>query len=84
MSSRLQGTTLADMRQQIDNMTHHESLDLDEHGRNLLRAAVTEMGIDAATRETVIRVARTIANLDGCEIIEAPYICEAVNYRILR
>jgi len=84
MSSRLQGTTLAEMRGQIDNMAQFTSLELDEPSRNLLQAAVTEMGIDAATRESVIRVARTIANLDGRENIEAPHICEAVNYRMLR
>jgi predicted ATPase with chaperone activity len=84
MSSRLLGTTLAEMRQQIDSMTHHESLELDEHGRTLLKAAVSDLGLDAATRETVLRVARTIANLDGCENIEAPHVCEAINYRMLR
>ncbi len=84
MSSRLRGTTLADMRQQIENMTQFSSLELDEHCRNLLRAGVAEMGIDAATRESILRVARTIANLDGRENIEATHICEAINYRILR
>ena len=43
-----------------------------------------EMGLDAAARESVLRVAHTIANLDGRENIEAPHICEAVNYRMLR
>jgi len=82
MSSRLPGTTLADMRQQIDNMAQHESLDLDEHSRNLLKAAVSELGIDATARGVIVRVARTIANLDGREDIEASHFCEAVNYRM--
>jgi len=84
LSSRLQGTTLADMQQQIDNMAQYESLDLDEHGCNLLKAAVAEMGIDAAAREGIIRVARTIANLDNSEQIEPCHLCEAINYRTLR
>jgi predicted ATPase with chaperone activity len=84
LSSKLPGTTLADMRQQIDNMAQYDSLELDEHSGNLLRAAVTELGIDAAARESIIRVARTIANLDGRENVEAPHICEAINYRMLR
>jgi predicted ATPase with chaperone activity len=84
LSSRLPGTTLAEMRGQIANMAQFTSLELDEHCRNLLRAAVAELGIDAATRESIIRVARTIANLDGRENIEAPHICEAINYRMFR
>ncbi len=81
LSGKLPGTMLADMREQIDSMTQHESLDLDENSRNLLKAAVAELGIDAAGRETIIQIARTIANLDGRECIEASYICEAINYR---
>jgi len=84
MSSKLHGTTLAEMRQQIDSMTQHTSLELDEHGRTLLKAAVSDLGLDAATRETVLRVARTIANLDGRENIEPSHLCEAINYRVLR
>jgi magnesium chelatase family protein len=72
------------MRQQIGGMAQHHSLELDEEGRNLLKAAVTEMGIDARAREVVIRVARTIANLDGCEGIQPQHVCEAINYRMLR
>ena len=84
LSSGLPGTSVADMRQQIKDMAQHASLELDEHSRNLLRAAVIELGMDAGVREIVIRVARTIANLDGSENIQSQHICEAINYRIVR
>jgi len=84
MSSKIHGTTLAEMREQIDNMAQHTSLELDEHGRTLLKAAVSDLGLDAATHETVVQVARTIANLDGRENIEPSHVCEAINYRMLR
>jgi predicted ATPase with chaperone activity len=84
LSSQSSGTTLADMRRQIGGMAHHESLQQDEFGGSLLRAAVTEMGLDAAAREVVIRVARTVANLDGCQTIQSPHVCEAINYRTVR
>jgi len=31
----------------------------------------------------VLKVARTIADLDGCDVIEAVHILEAVQYRAL-
>jgi magnesium chelatase family protein len=84
MQAKWQGTTLAEMRQQIAAKTAHQSLDLDEPSRNLLKAAVAELGIDAAGRQTVLQVARTIANLDGCQNIEARHLCDAINYRAFR
>jgi predicted ATPase with chaperone activity len=83
LSGTFKGTSLADMREQIARMTKHESLALEVHCRNLLKASVAELGLDAARRETIIQIARTIANLDGCESIEAQHISEAINYRML-
>ena len=84
LSSGLPGTPVTAMRQQIEDMAQHASLELDQHSRNLLRAAVTELGMDAGVREIVIRVARTIANLDGSDNIQSQHICEAINYRMVR
>lgn len=75
------GTSLADMRKQIDAKANYEGLDLDEIGGNLLRAAVRELGIDPDVRRRIILVARTIANLDRRRTIEPSHISEAINYR---
>ena len=82
MASKLPGTILADMQQHIDAKTAHDSLELDDPGRNLLKAAVAELGLDAARRGSIVQVARTIANLDACENIKPCHLCEAINYRI--
>ena len=78
------GTTLADMRKQIEAKADYEGLDLDEVSSNLLRAAVRELGIDPEARRRIILVARTIASLDGREPIEACHLSEAINYRMMR
>ena len=80
---RSPGTTLADMRRQIEAKTDHQSLELGDNSRNLLKAAVVELTIDADTRNRILAVARTIANLDRNERIEARHVCEAINYRML-
>jgi len=78
------GTTLAEMRHQIHAKTVYESLELDEDGRNLLKAAAAELALDADARSRILAVARTIANLDRSERIEARHLCEAINYRAMR
>ena len=62
----------------------YDSLELGEDSRNLLRAAVSELGVDADARNRIIAIARTIANLDRNERIEARHLCEAINYRAMR
>ena len=81
---KMPGTTLADMRRQIANKSGYESSELDEHCRNLLKASVAELGLDADVRSRIITVARTIANLDRAEQIMASHVCESINYRTLR
>jgi magnesium chelatase family protein len=56
---------------------------LNDECRNLLQAAVNETGLSARAHDKILRAARTIADLDGSDEIEAPHIHEAINYRML-
>ncbi len=56
---------------------------LDEEGRNLLKASMAEMGLSARAHDKILRVARTIADLDSCEAIQPMHLNEAINYRML-
>jgi magnesium chelatase family protein len=56
---------------------------LDEECRHLLKSSVNEMGLSARAHDKVMRVARTIADLDTSEPIRATHIQEAVNFRTL-
>ncbi|WP_166416994.1 YifB family Mg chelatase-like AAA ATPase [Cochlodiniinecator piscidefendens] len=51
--------------------------------KNLLRTVAERFGLSARGYHRVLRVARTIADLEGSEHIEKPHIAEAVSYRIL-
>jgi magnesium chelatase family protein len=48
-----------------------------------LRVAVTDMGLSARAHDKILRVARTIADLESSQDIEPHHIEEAINYRML-
>ncbi len=48
-----------------------------------LRNSVQDLGLSARAHDKVLRVARTIADLDGSETIEIDHLNEAINYRML-
>ena len=56
---------------------------LDKEGEELLKMAILELGISARAYDKILKVARTIADLDEKETIEAGHISEAISYRSL-
>ena len=56
---------------------------LDYEAKNLLKMAMTELNFSARAYDKVLRVAKTIADLDGKETITAGHISEAIGYRSL-
>ncbi len=55
----------------------------DEAGARLLIAAVEHLGLSARAYAKVLRVARTIADLEGCDGVRAHHVAEAVQLRVL-
>jgi magnesium chelatase family protein len=56
---------------------------LDGPAVELLRAAVSDLGLSARAHDKVLRVARTIADLDEAETISCGHLSEAIQYRLL-
>jgi magnesium chelatase family protein len=56
---------------------------LDEPSQNLLKTAITEMGFSARCYDKILKVSRTIADLEGKENINSDHISEAIQYRSL-
>ncbi len=54
----------------------------DDEGRALLLRAAERFGLSARGYHRVLRVARTIADLDASENVRKPHIAEAVSFRL--
>ena len=56
---------------------------MDDRANRMLKAAFDRMALTARAYDRIMKVARTIADLDGSEIIRAEHVSEAIQYRSL-
>jgi magnesium chelatase family protein len=56
---------------------------LDATGRQVLQRAMDELGLSARAHDRILRVARTIADLEDSQTIRSEHVVEAIGYRSL-
>jgi magnesium chelatase family protein len=54
---------------------------LDDTGRALMKSAMSQLNLSARAYHRVLKLARTIADLAGCETIAPQHLAEALQYR---
>jgi magnesium chelatase family protein len=52
-------------------------------GEKLLENAITRLGLSACAHDRILKLARTIADLDAADSIEPRHLSEAIQYRTL-
>lgn len=60
-----------------------EFCQLDETGKNLIKMAMEKLNLSARAYDRILRVSRTIADLEGSEGLNSSHISEAIQYRSL-
>jgi magnesium chelatase family protein len=68
---------------QMNTKQIREYCALDETSKLLLKTAMDRLNLSARAYDRILKVARTIADLDGAENIIATHIAEAIQYRSL-
>ena len=68
---------------QMESKLLHQYATPDEQGLNLLRTAMTRLNLSARAYDRILKVARTIADLEASKDIKTNHLAEAISYRNL-
>jgi magnesium chelatase family protein len=68
---------------QMSSKMIRQYVDLDEESSNLLKNAMEKLGLSARAYDRILKVSRTIADLEGSERVESHHLSEAIQYRSL-
>ena len=68
---------------QMSERMIHQYAEPDEAGISMLRMAMERLSLSARAYNRILKVARTIADLEGCEHVESHHLAEAIGYRTL-
>lgn len=68
---------------QMGSKLLHSVCELTEEGRTLLKTAMERLGLSARAYDRILKVSRTIADLDASADIKTEHLAEAIQYRSL-
>ncbi len=68
---------------QMNSRMMRKYCELDKDSNALMQIAIDKMGYSARVFDRILKVSRTIADLDGSENIKSEHISEAIQYRTL-
>lgn len=82
-SRRYEATDGVHCNAQIGSKQLREVCKIDEAGNQLLKTAMERLGLSARAYDRILKVARTVADLEDSKNIETNHLAEAIQYRSL-
>ena len=68
---------------QMSSKILREHCEITEAGMTILKTAMERLGLSARAYDRILKVARTIADLEASENIKTEHLAEAIHYRSL-
>ena len=68
---------------QMTTKLFRQYCDIDQDCQDLMKAAMDKLGLSARAYDRILKVSRTIADLDNSDHITVEHLSEAINYRSL-
>ena len=68
---------------QMSSRLLRKHCDLDTAGQSLIKTAMEKLGLSARAYDRILKVSRTIADLEKSVSVKAEHLAEAINYRSL-
>ncbi len=81
LSAQRNGSLLNKSNADMGPAEVREYCKLDEAGKALVKAAMTQLQLSARAFHRILKLARTIADLDGSDAIKTHHLAEALQYR---
>ena len=82
-ASRFKGLPNTHYNAQMNTKQIREFCQLDEPSKELLKNAMTRLNLSARAYDRILKVARTIADLEGVSTLTGTHLSEAIQYRSL-
>ena len=82
-SERYKGVKGIHCNAQMTTSLLQKYVQLDDRALNLLRTAMKKFNLSARAYDRILKVSRTIADLEGVENVQSSHIAEAIGYRNL-
>lgn len=80
---RFEGIDSVHCNAQMSSRLLRMHCELNDAGKQLIKTAMERLGLSARAYDRILKVARTIADLEASQSIEAHHIAEAIQYRSL-
>ncbi|QHT60635.1 hypothetical protein GXP70_12245 [Paenibacillus lycopersici] len=67
----------------LEGASLRKAIVMTKEAESMLQLAFDSLGISLRAHDRILKLARTIADLDGHERVDSPHIAEAIGYRSL-